>query len=62
MINYRNVIAWIDRQTNAKTTKVFSLDTLNTLHRLTIQGLIDDADSGQFRKNKSLCRVQSAEA
>ena len=58
VINYRNVIAWIDRQTNAKTTKVFSLDTLNTLHRLTIQGLIDDADSGQFRKKQVI--VQSA--
>lgn len=58
VINYRNVIGWIDKQTNLKTTKVFSLDTLHTLHRLTVQGLLDDEVVGQFRKKQVV--VQSA--
>jgi len=58
VINYRNVITWTDRQTQLKTTQVFSLDTLNTLHRLTVQGLIDDEAVGHFRKKQVI--VQSA--
>lgn len=58
VINYRNVLTWTDRQTQVSTTQVFSLDTLNTLHRLTVQGLIDNEGVGQFRKKQVI--VQSA--
>lgn len=58
VINYRNVIAWIDRQTNVKSTQVFTLDTLNTLHRLTVQSLIEDEFVASFRKKQVI--VQSA--
>ena len=58
VINYRNVITWTDRQTQLKTTQVFSLDTLNTLHRLTVQGLLEEEAVGHFRKKQVI--VQSA--
>lgn len=58
VINYRSVINWIDKQSTFKTTQVFTKDTLNTLHRLTIQGLIDEKYVGTFRDKQVI--VQSA--
>lgn len=58
VINYRNVIAWIDQQTNLKSTKVFTSETLRTLHRLTVQNLIDNAYAGHFRDKQVV--VESA--
>lgn len=58
VINYRSVINWIDKQSTFKTTQVFTKDTLNTLHRLTIQGLIDEKYVGTLRDKQVI--VQSA--
>lgn len=58
VINYRNVIGWIDQQANFKSTQVFTPATLTTLHRLTTQGLIDERYVGVYRDKQVI--VQSA--
>ncbi|MBU0978683.1 MAG: Fic family protein [Patescibacteria group bacterium] len=58
VINYRNVIAWIDAQQEIKTAQVFTESTLKTLHRLTVKGLIDDSLTGQYRDKQVI--VESA--
>lgn len=49
VINYRNVILWIDQQDLENSGKLFSLKTLHTLHSLTMQRLIDEEYIGAFR-------------
>ena len=56
VINYRNVIAWIDQQPIKKTKNILNLDTLNILHKLTMQKLIDDKDISQFRNKQVIVR------
>lgn len=58
VLNYRNVIGWIDKQQNFKSTEVYHLDTLKTLHRLTTAKLIDDQYVGFFRDKQVI--VESA--
>lgn len=56
VLNYRNVIAWIDRQKNPKFDQLITADTLNTLHRLTTIKLIDDSYLGSFRDKQVIVR------
>ena len=58
VINYRNVINWIDERANYKSTQVFMEDTLLALHRLTVRGLIEDKYVGAYRDKQVI--VQSA--
>jgi len=58
VLNYRNVSAWIDKQENLKTTKVFNEDTLKTLHRLTVKNLIEPDYAGTYRDKQVI--VESA--
>jgi Fic family protein len=49
VLNYRNVIKWIDQQDLNFSSDLFSLKTLHNLHSLTLQKLIDPEDIGAFR-------------
>ena len=49
VINYRNVISWIEKQRTGSLKTVFTQDTLKTLHQLTVSRLIDDGYSGTYR-------------
>lgn len=49
VINYRNVIAWIDRQEDKHLHNIFSEETLKTLHRLTMEGLYEERYVGSYR-------------
>ncbi len=56
VINYRNVLAWIDRQQNPQFTKVFNEDTLKTVHKLTVNRLVEDEYQGEFRDKQVILR------
>lgn len=56
VINYRNVIRWIDAQQASTTNKLFSVDTLKTLHTLTMQRLIEDKYVGAFRDKQVIVK------
>jgi Fic family protein len=56
VINYRNVIAWIDKQQEPKLNQVFTEDTLNTIHKLTIYRLIDDNYAGTYRDKQVIVK------
>lgn len=50
VLNYRNVVQWINKwEQAAKKDTVLSLDTLHTLHQLTMYRLFEDTYIGQFR-------------
>jgi Fic family protein len=49
VINYRNVLKWIDQQDLENSNDLFSLKTLHNLHSLTMQGLIEENYIGAFR-------------
>lgn len=56
VINYRNVIGWIDRQKSPNFEKLITEDTLKTLHRLTITKLIDDRYVGVYRDKQVIVK------
>lgn len=57
VINYRNVINWIDgQQIASNNSNLLSVDTLNTLHRLTMYHLIDEKYVGHFRDQQVIVR------
>lgn len=58
VINYRNVINWIENQRSSDIGKLFTENTLKTLHKLTISRLIDENYAGQYRDKQVI--VQSA--
>lgn len=60
VINYRNVVAWIDQQDPSLSPDLFSIGTLKTLHKLTMQELIEEQHLGQYREKQVI--VQSAAA
>jgi len=49
VINYRNVSNWIDSQQILQNKKVLVVETLQTLHQLTMNKLIDEPYIGNFR-------------
>jgi len=56
VINYRNVIAWIDQSPLRKDKSKLNLDTLLTLHRLTMQRLLNEEEIGRFRDKQVMVR------
>lgn len=58
VLNYRSVLSWIDQQSHLKPSEVFGENTLTTLHRLTVQGLVEDQYAGTYRDKQVI--VQSA--
>lgn len=56
VINYRNVSVWIDQQESMEVHQLFSVETLKTLHRLTMQNLIDDDFVGHYRNKQVIVR------
>ncbi|HEX9817545.1 MAG TPA: Fic family protein [Patescibacteria group bacterium] len=52
VINYRNVLLWIDQQKALERRPDISLQTLRTLHSLTMKGLLDEKLIGHFRQKQ----------
>ncbi len=52
VINYRNVIEWIDKQKNIKPDDVFDQATLKVLHKLTVERIIDPKYVGNYRRKQ----------
>jgi Fic family protein len=58
VLNYRNVITWIEKQRSDDLKSIFTKDTLNTLHKLTVTRVIEEKYAGVFRDKQVI--VQSA--
>jgi len=56
VINYRNVISWIDSQRVLHNPAILSEDTLKTLHQLTLVRLVEDKYLGAFRDQQVIVR------
>lgn len=56
VINYRNVIGWIDRQKSPRFDQLITEDTLKTLHRLTITKLIEDRYVAAYRDKQVIVK------
>lgn len=56
VINYRNVITWIDNQQKPSYDYLITVDTLHTLHRLTVTKLIEDAYVGHWRDKQVIVK------
>ncbi|HEX7018147.1 MAG TPA: Fic family protein [Patescibacteria group bacterium] len=56
VINYRNVIKWIDAQDHTHSHQILSTKTLKTLHTLTMQRLIEEEYIGQYRNKQVIVR------
>ncbi|OGJ37496.1 MAG: hypothetical protein A2383_00535 [Candidatus Pacebacteria bacterium RIFOXYB1_FULL_39_46] len=52
VINYRNVLLWIDQQKALDRKPDISLQTLHTLHSLTMKGLLDEKLVSHFRQKQ----------
>lgn len=53
VINYRNVLLWIDQQKILERKTSLSVETLHTLHSLTMKDLLDDEEQiGNFRQKQ----------
>ncbi|MBU0975134.1 Fic family protein [Patescibacteria group bacterium] len=56
VLNYRNVISWIDKQRSENLKTLFSQDTLKTIHKLTVSNLVDDKYSGVYRDKQVIVK------
>ncbi|MBU0578367.1 Fic family protein [Patescibacteria group bacterium] len=56
VINYRNVIKWIDQQDRVVSSDLLSEKTLKTLHRLTTQNLVDEGYVGEYRDKQVIVK------
>lgn len=56
VINYRNVINWIDQQESPDLKKVFTEDTLLTIHKLTVNRLVDEEHQAKYRSKQVIVR------
>jgi Fic family protein len=56
VINYRNVIKWIDNQDLTTSHRLFTAETIKHLHQLTMQRLIDDRYVGAYRDKQVIVR------
>lgn len=56
VINYRNVISWIEKQRAGEAKAIFTEDTLKTLHKLTVSRLIEDSYSGMYRDKQVIVK------
>ncbi len=60
VINYRNVINWIDKwETTTSKRDRLSVETLKTLHRLTMLRILDEEQIGSFRQKQVIVRSAS---
>ncbi|AKM81021.1 MAG: hypothetical protein UT13_C0001G0057 [Candidatus Pacebacteria bacterium GW2011_GWF2_38_9] len=56
VINYRNVIAWIDQRPIKKSGEDLNLETLMSLHKLTMQKLLPEEQIAVFREKQVIVR------
>jgi Fic family protein len=56
VINYRNVINWIDNQVTPDFATVFTEETLKTIHKFTVQNLIEEKYAGHYRDKQVIVR------
>jgi len=56
VINYRNVVAWIDQRPVKKIQEELNLDTLMVLHKLTMQRLLPEEQIAVFRDKQVIVR------
>ncbi|MBQ6437994.1 Fic family protein [bacterium] len=61
VINYRNVIWWIDQQHSLGTDKLFTEKTLKKLHTLTVNRLIDEQFVGVYRDRQVVVKAVNGE-
>ncbi len=56
VLNYRNVIYWIDKQKSPDFKQLITEETLKTLHRLTVYKLIEEEYVGQYRDRQVIVK------
>lgn len=56
VINYRNVLAWINRQSIVDISEAFTAETLKTIHEITIAKLIEPDYAGTYRDKQVVVR------
>jgi Fic family protein len=56
VINYRNVVKWIDEQDPELSADLCSEETLKQLHSLTMQNLLVDDEIGQYRRKQVIVK------
>lgn len=56
VINYRNVISWIEKQRTGDLKTVFTQDTLKILHKLTVSRVVEDNFSGVYRDKQVIVK------
>lgn len=56
VINYRNVVKWIDAQDAETAVDLFSEKTLKHLHGLTMQNLLVDDEIGHYRRKQVIVK------
>ncbi len=56
VINYRNVLVWMDNQHLDTNPQLFSVKTIKTLHSLTMQRLIDQPYIGELRDKQVIVK------
>lgn len=60
VINYRNVLVWIDQQHALHSSRLFSVETLKMLHTLTMHRLVDEKHVGHYRDQQVIVRSASS--
>jgi Fic family protein len=56
VLNYRNVISWIDKQKSKNIKTLLTEDTLKTIHKLTVSNLIEERYSGTYRDKQVIVK------
>lgn len=56
VINYRNVLSWIDSKQAPNFSSVFTVETLRKLHALTVDRLIDNEYVGAYRDKQVIVK------
>lgn len=56
VLNYRNVISWIDKQRSSNIKTLLTADTLNTIHKLTVNNLIEEQFAGVYRDKQVIVK------
>ncbi|MFZ1721861.1 MAG: Fic family protein [Microgenomates group bacterium] len=62
VINYRNVLSWIDSQKPSSLESVFTIDTMRTLHKLTVNRLVEEHYSGAYRDKQVIVKSATSGA
>ncbi len=60
VINYRNVINWIDSQRHPDIAQIYTTDTLFTIHKLTVLRVIEEKYAGYFRDKQVIVKSASS--